>query len=70
MPVATRRVAAASSPHRGRACGSIRRDDKPPPRDNERVIARPELPENAETLFRAVAAAADALEVSEMICTA
>jgi PAS domain S-box-containing protein len=46
-------------PSRGRASRSVRR----PPGDNEGVIASPELPENAETLFRAVAAVADALYV-------
>jgi hypothetical protein len=47
----------SQQPSRGGASRSIRR----PPGDNEGVIARPELPENAETLFRAVAAVADAL---------
>jgi len=58
-------VAAASGPVGVGPAGLSGSDAQRPAGDNGGVIARPELPDNAETLFRAVAAVADALYVAD-----
>jgi PAS domain S-box-containing protein len=63
MHVAARRVDAASGPIEVGLVGLSARDARALPRDNGCVVPRLELPQNAETLFRAVAAVADALYV-------
>jgi PAS domain S-box-containing protein len=65
MPAAAPDVAAASDPMGVGPAGLSGGDAERPAGQNGGVIARPELPDNAETLFQVVAAVADALYVAD-----
>ena len=65
MRAAAAGVAAASDPMGVGPAGLSGGDGRRPAGQNGGVIARPELPDNAETPFRAVAAVADALYVAD-----
>jgi PAS domain S-box-containing protein len=65
MPAAAPDVAAASDPMGVGPAGLSGGDAQRPAGQNGGVIARPELPDNAETLFQVVAAVADALYVAD-----
>jgi len=65
MQAAVAGVAAASDPMGVGPAGLSGGDAQRPAGQNGGVIARPELPDNAETLFQAVAAVADALYVAD-----
>ena len=65
MPAAAPDVAAASGPVGVGPAGLSGGDAQRPAGHNGGVIARPELPDNAETLFQVVAAVADALYLAD-----